>query len=126
MENGVEYSCYYHVVWCTKYRRPVLLGEIDKILASNIETTCEINGIELVSMEIMPDSVHLVVGCSPRLGIHKAVKRLKAESYGVLKEAHPELKSRLPTLWTNKYLVVTVGGMTKETVDRFLERQKGK
>jgi putative transposase len=77
-------------------------------------------------VEVMPDHVHLVIGCDPQFGIHKLVRLVKGSSSHSLREEFPELKRKLPSLWTNSYYVGTVGGVTIETVKRYVENQKGK
>jgi putative transposase len=126
LNNSVVYICRYHVVFCPKYRRKVLTPPIDErlkvILAEQIERWRQ----ELIEMEVMPDHVHLLVGCDPQFGIHRLVKLLKGHSSHVLREEFPTLKRRLPSLWTNSYFVSTVGGVTLETLKRYVESQKDK
>jgi putative transposase len=83
-------------------------------------------GQELIEIEIMPDHVHLLVGCDLQFGIHLLVKRLKGDSSHALRAEFPALKRRLPSLWTNSYFVSTVGGMTGEMFNRHVESQNGK
>ena len=108
--NNVIYSCKYHVVFCPKYRRPVLVDGVDDRLKELIKETCDQLNVEIIEMEIMPDHVHLLMEVDPQYGIHKAVKRIKGYSSRVLRQEFPWLKSRIPTLWTNSYFVSTVGG----------------
>ncbi len=77
-------------------------------------------------MEVMPDHVHLLVGCDPQFGIHRLVKSIKGTSSRYLRQEFPQLKRRLPCLWTNSYFVCTTGGVTLETLKRYVEGQKGK
>jgi len=64
--NNTVYSCKYHVVWCPKYRRKVLVGEIEtKLKEIMIEACSEIN-VEIIEMEIMPDHVHLLIEADPQ------------------------------------------------------------
>ncbi len=77
-------------------------------------------------MEVMPDHVHLLVGCDPQFGIHRLVKFIKGASSFKLRKEFPELKRRLPSLWTNSYFVATTGGVTIETMKKYIESQKGK
>ena len=83
-------------------------------------------GQDLIEMEVMPDHVHLLVGCDPQFGIHRLVKLLKGLSSHALRAEFPALKRRLPSLWTNSYFVSTVGGVTLETLKRYVESQKGR
>ena len=78
--NNVIYSCKYHVVFCPKYRRPVLVDGVDDCLKELIKETCDQLNVEIIEMEIMPDHVHLLMEVDPQYGIHKAVKRIKGYS----------------------------------------------
>src|SRR5215467_15647001 len=89
--NNIAYICHYHVVFCPKYRRKVLVGAIEERLRTIIMETIEQWGQEFIEMEIMPDHVHLLVGCDPQFGIHRLVKLLKGYSSHVLREEFPEL-----------------------------------
>lgn len=93
--NNVVYSCKYHVVFCPKYRRSVLINGVDVRLKELIQQTCEQLNVEIIEMEIMPDHVHLLMEVDPQFGIHKAVKQIKGYSSRVLREEFPCLKSRL-------------------------------
>ena len=74
------YSCKYHVVFCPKYRRPVLVDGVDDRLKELIKETCAQLNVEIIEMEIRPDHVHLLMEVDPQYGIHKAVKRIKGSS----------------------------------------------
>jgi len=124
--NNVVYICRYHVVFCPKYRRKVLTPPIDERLTVILTEQMERWGQELIEMEVMPDHVHLLVGCDPQFGIHRLVKLLKGHSSHALRAEFPALKRRLPSLWTNSYFVSTVGGVTLETLKRYVESQKGR
>ena len=122
--NNVIYSCKYHVVFCPKYRRPVLVDGVDDRLKKLIKETCNQLNVEIIEMEIMPDHVHLLMEVDPQYGIHKAVKRIKGYSSRVLRQEFSWLKSRIPTLWTNSYFVSTVGGAPFSVIKQYIEDQK--
>ena len=103
-DNNVVYVCRYHVVFCPKYRRKVLVPPIDERLKTILAEQIERWGQELIELEVMPDHVHLLVGCDPQFGIHRLVKLLKGHSSHALREEFPALKRRLPSLWTNAIL----------------------
>ena len=125
-DNTVVSICRYHVVFCPKYRRAVLTTPIDERLKVILAEQIERWGQELIEMEVLPDHVHLLVGCDPQFGLHRLVKLLKGYSSHALRAEFPALKRRLPSLWTNSYFVSTVGGVTLETLKRYVESQKGK
>jgi REP-associated tyrosine transposase len=124
--NTVVSICRYHVVFCPKYRRKVLTPPIDERLKVILTEQVEHWGQDLIEVEVLPDHVHLLVGCDPQFGVHRLVKQLKGYSSHALREEFPALKRRLPSLWTNSYFVATVGGITLDTLKRYVESQKGK
>ena len=122
--RNVVYSCKYHVVWCPKYRRKVLVNGVDTRLKELIREVCEENRIEVIEMEIMPDHVHLLMEVDPQFGIHKAVKLIKGRTSRILRQEFSWLRSRLPSLWTNSYFVSTVGGAPLAVIKQYIENQK--
>jgi putative transposase len=124
--NNVVSICRHHVVFCPKYRRKVLTPPIDARLKTILNEQIERWGQELIELEVMPDHVHLLGGGDPQFGIHRLVKMLTGYSSHALREGFPALKRRLPSLWTNSYFVATVGGVTLETLERYVQNQKGK
>ncbi len=122
--KNITYSCKYHVVWCPKYRRKVLIHGVDVRLKEIIlEVANEFNS-EVIEMEVMPDHVHLLIEADPQFGIAKVVRYMKGRSSRFLRQEFPWLKSRLPTLWTNSYFVSTVGGSPLSVIKEYIENQK--
>ena len=122
--NNVVYRCTYHVVWCPKYRRPVIEGAVDVRLKQLIAEVCAERECNLIELETMPDHVHLLVECDPQYGIHRLVKQIKGRSSRVLRQEFDSLRSRLPTLWTNSYFVATVGGAPLGIVKQYVANQR--
>ena len=122
--NNVVYSCKYHVVWCPKYRRKVLVNGIAVRLKELIEEICCELRIDVIEMEIMPDHVHLLMEVDPQFGIHKAVKQIKGRTSRILRQEFGTLRSRLPSLWTNSYFVSTVGVAQLSVIKQYIENQK--
>ena len=122
--RNVVYSCKYHVVWCPKYRRPVLVEGIDERLRVILREVAGETRSEILEMEVMPDHVHMLVEVDPQFGIHLLIKRMKGRSSRLLRQEFPKLKSRLPTLWTNSYFVSTLGGAPLAMVKQYIESQR--
>ncbi len=112
------------MVFCPKYRRPVLVDGVDERFKEIAREVADELGFEIVEMEVMPDHVHLLLSVDPQLSIHRTVKRIKGRSSHDLRAEFPWLKSRIPTLWTNSYFVSTVGGAPLAQVRKYIERQK--
>jgi putative transposase len=120
----VVYSCKYHIIFCPKYRRKVLVQGVDmrfKEIATTLATEMRVDVLEL---EVMPDHVHLLCEIDPQLGVHKFVKHLKGRSSRLLRQEFDWLRSRLPTLWTNAYFVATVGGAPLAVIKQYIENQR--
>lgn len=122
--NNVVYSCKYHVVFCTKYRRKVLVGDVEKRLKELIKECADTIHVDIIEMEIMPDHVHLLIEVDPQLGIHRAVRRIKGNASHELRSEFKHLTTKLPALWTNSYFVSTSGGAPLEDIRRYIEGQK--
>lgn len=122
--NNVVYSCKYHVVFCPKYRRKILIGEVENRLKEIIYEVCDKYSIDLIEMEIMPDHVHLLIEVDPQFGVHKAIKQIKGTSSRILRKEFHHLTTKIPTLWTNSYFISTVGGAPLDIVKQYIESQK--
>lgn len=122
--NNIVYSCRYHVVWCPKYRRKVLIGDVKAMLKELVKQICQKNQFDLLEMEVMPDHIHLLLEVNPQFGIHKAVKLIKGTTSRILRSEFKHLTTKLPTLWTNSYFVSTVGGTPLSAIKQYIESQK--
>ncbi|MBO0740922.1 MAG: IS200/IS605 family transposase [Hyphomicrobiaceae bacterium] len=122
--NNVSFVAKYHVVWCAKYRRQVLVKGVDMRLKAIIRDVCRERSAELIEVEVMPDRVHLLVDVDPQFGIHRLVKAIKARSSRLLRQEFPHCRTRLPSLWTNSYFVSTVGVAPLAIVKKYIETQK--
>ena len=121
---NLVYSCKYHVIWCPKYRRSVLIHGVDVRLKEILQQVCVEFNAELIELEVMPDHCHVLVEVDPQFGITKLVRYMKGRSSRLLRQEFPWLKKRLPTLWTNSYFVSTVGGAPLAAIKQYIENQK--
>lgn len=126
--RGYVYQLEYHLIWCVKYCHQVLVGDIVDGLK---EILCDIaaqNGLEIVTMEVMPDHVHLLLGATPQHAIPDFVKALKGASARRMFAAFPELKEKLwgGHLWNPSYCILTVSENTRQQVQQYIESQHDK
>ncbi|HHT26517.1 MAG TPA: IS200/IS605 family transposase [Firmicutes bacterium] len=124
--NKAVYNIGYHLIWCPKYRRKVLVDKVASRLRELFLETSTNLGVTIETMEVMPDHVHLFVKAPPTLAPHYIVQQLKGKSSRRLREEFPHLKSRLPTLWTRRYYCESVGHISESTIRKYIEDQKGK
>lgn len=119
------YSCKYHIIFCPKYRRKVLINGIDERL-KEIIYSLEKDGYKIIEMEIMPDHVHLLLDCNLYKSPIDIVKHIKQQSALILKREFPELRTKLPNLWTRSAFISTVGTVSLETAQEYIKNQKNK
>lgn len=124
-DHSIVFSCQYHVVWCPKYRRNVLVPPIDQRLKELIQEKQAAYGYEVLAMEIMPDHVHLILDVDPRVGVNKVVGQIKGWTAHAIREEFPFMKSKLPSLWTRSKFISTVGSVSLEVVTQYITNQKG-
>lgn len=93
--RGYVYLLQYHIVWVTKYRKPVLTGMVAVETEKHLADTMEQLQMECLAMEVMPDHIHLLVSCKPQLRLSDVIKILKGNTARWLFMAHPDLKKSL-------------------------------
>ena len=120
------YSCQYHVIFCSKYRRRILKDGKDVRLKEMFLKIAKEHDFQILEMEVMPDHVHLLIDCNPRFGIIECVKALKRQTAHDMRQEFPDLVSKLPSLWTRSCFISTVGSVSLETVRQYIESQKDK
>ena len=123
---GAVYSLKYHLVWCPKYRRPVLADAAvaDRLRELIMEVATEMEA-RVHALEVMPDHVHLFVESDPRWAVANLVNRFKGRTSRLLRQEFPSLRSRLPSLWSRSYFASSVGSVTEVAIQRYIEAQKG-
>lgn len=123
-KDGIVYKNQFHIVFCPKYRRAVLVDGVDQRLKEIVQAVCDEKNVTLVAIEVMPDHVHLFIEFDPRLLLHKIIKDIKGRSARLLREEFPSLKTRLPNMWTRSYFCCSVGHISEDTMKRYIENQK--
>lgn len=118
------YNTSYHLIWCPKYRRKVLQGKVAERLKEILHEKADELGVEIASLEILPDHVHLFVKAKPIHAPQFLANQFKGYSSFVLRKEFSFLKTRLPTLWTRSYYVESVGRISEHTIKKYIEDQK--
>lgn len=124
--TGATFSLKYHIVWCPKYRRPVLVDPVAGRLRALLAEKADELGMTIHALEIMPDHVHLFVESDPTRCVAEIVNRLKGSTSRMLRREFPSLRSRIPTLWSRSYFAGSIGHVSAATIERYIAEQKGK
>lgn len=121
------YNINYHIVWCVKYRRKVLSGQIEQRLYELVQEIASEKGFTVVQCKVgKNDHVHCFVSAPPKISVTQIVKYLKGISGNALLKEFPELKESLwkGNLWNGSYLCETIGSSSEENILKYIERQK--
>ncbi|MCL4357041.1 MAG: IS200/IS605 family transposase [Candidatus Thermoplasmatota archaeon] len=124
LSNKSVFNVGYHLIWCPKYRRNVLVGSVETRLKELLVQKAEEIGASIEKMEVMPDHVHLFIKADPTMSPHFIVQQLKGYTSRTLRREFPALSSRLPTLWTRSYYVESVGHISETVIKKYIEEQK--
>lgn len=119
------YDIKYHLVWITKYRKPVLRADIAVRTRDLIRETCKTNDVEIMKGHVSRNHVHLFVSVPPHLYVSHLVQSLKGKTS---RELIMEFKSLNRTfwgrhIWARGYFVASSGNVTDEVIMAYIEQQ---
>ena len=117
----------YHLIWCTKYREPILKGIIEFELKRILAETCRTYQWKLRAIAIMPDHVHLYVQCDHTVAPVQLVRTFKSISAVHIFHKFPDLKGNKfwgSGLWSKGCFYSTVGNISEKTIMNYINTQK--
>lgn len=118
-----------HIVWCTKFRRPVMKEGVDVIVKQSIAQTCADNDWKMIDMEVMPDHIHIFIQIRPSDTPSNVVKILKSTSAIAVFYSFPKLKGQKfwgSGLWSRGTYYGSVGQISQDTIIKYIDGQKTK
>jgi putative transposase len=121
---GAVSNLHLHLVWCPKYRRPVLVGPVASRLRELLEQKAAALEVTVAGLEVMPDHVHLLVSVPPVNAPQFYANQFKGFTSRVLRQEFGHLKSSLPSLWSRSYFVGSAGTVTAATIKRYIASQQ--
>lgn len=104
----------------------MLVNGVDVRLKELLYEIAKENDVNILSLEVMPDHVHLFIEMDPRQPLHIMIRNFKGRSSRIHRQEFPWLKTKIPALWTRSYFSCTVGHINEDTVRIYIEYQKGK
>ncbi|WP_446197598.1 IS200/IS605 family transposase [Lentilactobacillus buchneri] len=125
-ERTNVYDFNFHLVWVTKYRKQVFTT--DKRVADMkaiLKGIAKRNSIEISSMEVMPDHIHMMISFAPKFTPSSIVKAFKGGSAKQWFIQYPETKQQLweGHLWSPSFFMSTLGDVSKEVVSKYIKSQ---
>jgi len=122
-----KYLVQYHLVWCPKFRYNVLKGNVEEALKKILAEICTRYEYEILELEVMSEHIHIFISAKPTIAPTDIVRTLKSITAIQLFKEFPALKkfySRCGSLWSKGYFVSTIGKVSAETIQRYIQEQK--
>lgn len=122
------FDCTYHLVWITKYRYPVMVGDIAVRVRDLTRQICEAEHVEIIRGTVAKDHVHIYVSVPPYLSISTLMQRIKGKTSRKIQMEFPELKQRYwgKHFWAIGYFVRTAGNVTDEMIKEYIEHHNSR
>ena len=119
------YDIQYHIVWVTKYRYPVMKGEVGIRIRELIRQSCEARNITILNGHVSTEHIHLHLSCPPELAVSKIVQYLKGRSSRLIQQEFPHLRKRYwgKHIWARGYFCATIGKITENMIAAYIEQQ---
>jgi putative transposase len=119
------YDIKYHIVWITKYRKPVVRGEIAERLRDLIREICKAKDIEILKGHVSRDHVHVFLSVPPHLSVSQLVQSLKGKTSRKLLMEYKSLSRAFwgRHIWARGYFVASSGNVTDEVIMKYIEEQ---
>jgi len=111
------YALHYHFVFITKYRKPVLRGEIGKEVRDLIREICRTQDIEILQGHVRPDHIHLLLSVPPHLAPSRVMQAIKGKTASARPE--PRAQSLEAALDSGLQALGSGGSRTRDARGRF-------
>ena len=115
----------YHIVFCTKYRKDILKGEVSQRVREITRQICEKQGVNIIRGNVRKNHIHLLVMCPPHLSISKLLHLIKGISSRKIQMEFQFLRKQYwgKHIWSTGYFCSTVGDVSLETLENYVENQ---
>ena len=119
------YDLKVHIVWITKYRKPVLFGDVAVRLRDLIREICRTMEVDILKGHVSKDHVHLFVSIPPQLSVSKLAGRIKGKTSRKLLAENRRLAKEFwgRHLWARGYFAASSGNVTDEVVMQYIAAQ---
>ena len=126
-KKGIIYKNQFHVIFCPKYRRKVLVDGIDTRLKEILYDEAKKMNVDIKALEVMPDHVHILFDAPPQINLANFVNAYKSASSRLLKKNFLQQLEPYywkPYFWSNSYFIGSVSDESFKTVQNYIDNQK--
>lgn len=121
--SHTKFYCVYHLVWITKYRYPVMIGDIAARIRELVRQICSAQQAEIIRGKVAKEHVHIYVSVPPYISISKLMQLIKGATSRKIQQEYPELKKRYwgKHFWAIGYFACTAGNVTDEMIKQYID-----
>ena len=114
-----------HLVWTTKYKKPVLEGSVGKRIRDLIREICATHSIQIIRGHISKDHIHIFVSIPPQISVSKLMQYIKGKTSRRILQDFPQLNKRFwgRHFWSRGYFAATSGAITDEMIIDYIKNQ---
>jgi putative transposase len=125
-KSSAVYNINYHIVWCSKFRKPILVGKVKEFVEEQLDTIAQTKGYKILEARVMPDHIHLFIEADPFDSPTNIVKIFKGVTGLRMSRKFPDIESKLwrGVMWSPSYYVGTAGNVSAETIERYIREQQ--
>lgn len=115
----------YHLIWTTKYRKPILLGKPALRVRALVREICDAHQIEILKGHVSTDHVHIFVSMPPQISVSKIAQYLKGKTSRKLLQEFPAFRKTFwgQHVWSRGYYAVSSGHITDEMIMDYIAHQ---
>ena len=126
-KNRHKYYLKCHLIFCTKYRRKILLGNLDDDIKAIFQSIADNSDFSIDIMETDKDHIHFLISYPPNLSVTSIVRKLKQEctvkAWKLHGDSLREFFWKEKTLWSDGYFVCSIGEASPNTVREYIRQQ---
>lgn len=121
------YLLQYHLVVVTKYRHPVIDGDVkDRLISLSHEIIEEHWKGEILEINTDHDHIHILFEISPQTQLSKLINNYKTVTSRLIrKEFSEELRPyyEKPYFWSDTYFISSVSDTSRKTIEQYIQAQ---
>jgi putative transposase len=123
-KSSAVYNINYHIVWCPKFRKPILVDKVKEFVEEQLETIAQTKGYKILEARVMPDRIHLFIDADP---FNSPTNIFQSYFKGLrMSRKFADVGSKLwrGVIWSPSYYVGTAGHLSAETIERYIRDQQ--
>jgi len=114
--------CYFHAVWSTKNRTPLITPEIETVIIDAVGHKSAKMECQIMAINCVEDHIHVAVSIPPKVAAAEWIAQAKGLSTHEFNAMYPDLDPNFQ--WQGGYGALTFGAKRLPFVVDYIQRQK--